>query len=94
MGKQEAYQHARKRVEAKFGFYKHLAVYVGVNMLLIIINLLTAPRQLWFQWPLLGWGIGLFFHALSVFAFTGGSAIKERMIEKEMAKGGRKKQRS
>jgi hypothetical protein len=92
--KQDAYQQAKARVEAKIGFFIHLAVYTGVNLLLIIINLLTAPRYLWFYWPLLGWGIGLFFHALKVFAFTGGSAIKERMIEKEMAKAARKKQKS
>jgi len=91
---QEAYQQAKRRVEAKLGFFIHLAVYVGVNLLLIIINLLTAPRHLWFYWPLIGWGIGLFFHALKVFAFTGGLAIKERMIEREMAKTARKKQGS
>lgn len=94
MEKQDAYHQAKQRVEAKLGFFVHLAVYAGVNLLLIIINLLTAPGTLWFQWPLLGWGIGLFFHALNVFAFTGGSTLKERMIEKEMAKAGRRKQRS
>jgi uncharacterized membrane protein len=30
-----------------------------VNLLLPIIDLLT-PGPLWFYWPLLGWGIGLF----------------------------------
>ena len=91
MGKQEAYQQAKERVEAKLGFFKHLTVYVWVNFLLVLINLLTSPQHLWFQWPLLGWGIAVFLHALKVFAFTRGSAIKERMIEKEMAKGTRKK---
>ena len=38
MENQETYQKARKRIEAKIGFYIHLAVYVGVNILLIIIN--------------------------------------------------------
>lgn len=94
MKKQDAYQQAQARVEAKLGFFVHLAVYAGVNLLLIIINLVTAPRHLWFYWPLIGWGIGLFFHALKVFAFTGGSVIKERMIEKEIAKAARKKQES
>ena len=42
MENQEAYQKAKKRVEAKIRFYIHLAVYVGVNILLIIINLLTS----------------------------------------------------
>ena len=94
MENQATYQKAKERVEAKIGFYIHLTVYVGVNILLCIINLLTAPRYLWFLWPLIGWGIGVFFHALRVFAFTEGSAIKERMIEKEMTKEARKKQGS
>jgi len=89
---QEAYQKAKKRVEAKIGFYIHLAVYVGVNILLIIINLLTSSQYLWFKWPLIGWGIGVFLHALRVFAFSGGSAIKEQMIQKEIKKEAIKKQ--
>ncbi|MCJ7685853.1 MAG: 2TM domain-containing protein [Desulfobacteraceae bacterium] len=65
---------------------------MGVNILLIIINLLTSTQELWFKWPLIGWGIGVFFHALGVFAFTERSSIKERMIEKEMEKEALKKQ--
>jgi hypothetical protein len=84
MEHQEAYEKAKKRVEAKMGFYIHLAVYIGVNLLLIAINLVNAPDQLWFKWPLMGWGIGLFFHGLGVFASFKGDSIKERMIEKEM----------
>ncbi len=87
MENQEAYEKAKKRVEAKIGFYIHLAVYVGVNLLLLIINLTTSPEHLWFKWPLMGWGIGLFFHGLGIFAFSKGETIKERMIEKEMKKG-------
>jgi hypothetical protein len=84
--KEEAYQKAKKRVEAKIGFYIHLAVYVGVNIVLIIINFITSSQYLWFKWPLIGWGIGVFFHGLAVFALTEGSSIKERMIQKEMQK--------
>jgi hypothetical protein len=84
MERQEAYEIARKRVEAKIGFYIHLAVFVGVNLLLIIINFMTAPQYLWFKWPLMGWGMGLFFHGLGVFASFKSDSMKERMIEKEM----------
>jgi len=92
MENRDAYQRAKKRVEAKFGFYIHLAVYIAVNILLVIINISTSPQSLWFQWPLIGWGIGLSFHALGVFIFTGGSNIKEKMIEKEMEKEAQNKQ--
>ena len=91
MENQDAYKKAEKRVEAKIGFYTHLAVYVGVNILLIIINLLTSTQELWFKWPLIGWGIGVCFHALGVFVFTERSSIKERMIKKEMEKEAIKK---
>jgi len=86
MENQKAYEKAKRRVEAKIGFYIHLAVYVGVNVLLIIINLSTSPQTLWFEWPLLGWGIGLFFHGMSIFVFSGRRLreAKEKMIEKEM----------
>ncbi len=91
MENQEAYETAKKRVEAKFGFYIHLSVYIAVSILLIIINLSTSSEYFWFKWPLMGWGIGVFFHALGVFVFTGRSAFKDRMIKKEMEKEALKK---
>ena len=93
MENQEAYEKAKKRVEVKFGFYIHLSVYIVVNLLLIVINFSTSTQYLWFKWPLMGWGIGLFFHALSVFLFSTGSAIKDQMIEKEMEKEAQRKQK-
>ena len=55
----------------KVGLYIHATVYVAVNVLLITINLSTAPGRLWFQWPLLGWGIGLLAHAAAAFSLAG-----------------------
>jgi hypothetical protein len=91
MNEQEAYEKARKRVEAKIGFYIHLGIYVGVNILLVVINLLTSREFLWFEFPLIGWGIGVLFHGLGVFVFWRESAIKERMIRKEMEKEAQKR---
>ena len=91
MENQKAYQKAKRRVEAKVGFYIHLSVYIAVNLLLIIINLTTSPEYLWFKWPLMGWGIGLFFHAIGVFVSSGRSLVTEQMIEKEMKKEASKK---
>ena len=91
MEHQEAYQRAKKRAEAKFGFYIHLSVYIAVSILLIIINLSSSTQYLWFKWPLIGWGIGVFFHALGVFVFSGRSSVTEKMIEKEMMREDLKK---
>ncbi|MDB4930169.1 MAG: hypothetical protein JWM10_2653 [Myxococcaceae bacterium] len=38
----------------------HAATFASVMTLLVAINLLTTPHLLWFVWPLLGWGFGLF----------------------------------
>ena len=92
MENRDAYRRAKKRAEAKLGFYLHLAAYIIVNIMLIIINLSTSTYYLWFKWPLIGWGIGVFFHALGTYVFSGGSVIKERMIEREMKKEALKKQ--
>jgi hypothetical protein len=88
MEDQDAYRKARGRVEAKLGFLWHLGVYLAVNTLLIIINISTSTEYLWFKWPLLGWGIGVFFHGLAVFRLSSGrlATLKERMIQEEMKK--------
>jgi len=84
MEDQEAYERAKKRAEAKIGFYLHLTIYVVVNIVLVIVNLRTSPEYLWFIWPLLGWGIGVFFHALEVFVLSGKRGVTARMIEREL----------
>lgn len=48
------------------GFRTHFIVYAAVNAGLLVINLLTKPGVLWFQWPLLGWGLGILGHAYLV----------------------------
>lgn len=86
MENEETYQRAKRKVEAKIGFYIHLGVYSVVNTMLIVINLSSWSNNPWSLWPLMGWGIGLFFHGLSVFAITSKKlkTLKEKMIEKEI----------
>lgn len=84
MTDQELHTRVETRVENKLGFYIHLAVYLVINLSLVALNLSTSPASYWFQWPLIGWGIGLVLHALIVFLFGEGSAIRERMIDQEM----------
>ena len=52
-------------------FYTHLVIYVVVMAVLVVINLVTSPGYIWFIWPLIGWGIGVFFHAASTFGWFG-----------------------
>ena len=88
MDEQVRYERARKRVEDIKGFYTHLTVYVLVNLGLLTLNLLTSPNELWFYWPLLGWGIGVAAHAVSVFGpgLMWGPEWEERKIRELMDK--------
>lgn len=85
MEDREAYGKARRRAGAKLGLYLHFAIYVATNVVLIAINFATTPQHLWFVWPLLGWGIGVLFHGLAVFAFSENSPMMKRMIAKELS---------
>ena len=82
------YQKAKERVEAIKGFYIHLTVYVVVNLILFSINMIVSRDSLWFFWPLMGWGVGLAFHALSVFGFGRWFSAdwEERKIQEFMQK--------
>ena len=60
------YRRAAARVEMQLAFYRHVMIYVVVNVLLAGLNLLKNPNHLWFQWVILGWGIGLLAHGLNV----------------------------
>lgn len=78
-----AYRQARRQVERKLGFWLHLAVYLCVNTGLVALNLAQHHGKPWALGPLLGWGIGLLFHGLSVW-LRPPSAWKQRLIAKEM----------
>jgi len=91
MSEEELYSLARKRVEEKKGFYIHFAVYIVVNILLVIIWAVTGAGFPWFVFPLGGWGIGVLFHFLGVFVFSRPGGWERREIEKEverLRKGG------
>jgi len=87
MSEEQIYELAKKRVEEKRGFFIHFTVYIVVNIILVLIWAFAAGRGFpWFIFPLGGWGIGVLFHFLGVFVFSGQSAWDRRAIEKEMEK--------
>jgi len=88
MDDQDRYKQATRRVQQLKGFYGHLAVYVIVNVFLLVINLLISPHSLWFYWPLLGWGIGIALHAAVVLSNgTWGRDWEARKVKELMDKG-------
>jgi len=68
------------------GFYAHMWSYIIVNTAILLINIFT-PGGWWFQWALLGWGIGLAFHFRDAY-FPSEEQI-EKGIRKELARSGR-----
>ncbi|MBL8312065.1 MAG: 2TM domain-containing protein [Burkholderiales bacterium] len=85
----------RRRVHRLAEFYRHLFVYVLVNLLLWAINgwqLWNSPAAskwwaYWALWPTLGWGIGVLGHGLSV--LPGGMFTQdweERKVREIMAR--------
>ncbi|MBF4517962.1 2TM domain-containing protein [Flavobacterium sp. ANB] len=85
---EDKYYLAKKKVENIKGFYANLTSFIGVNIILIIINLWTSPEYLWFFWPLLWWGVGVLFHGLKVFEVFPvlGKGWEERKIKEFMEK--------
>ena len=87
LSEEEIYQQARKRVEEKKGFFTHLAVYIVVNIMLVLIwAFVSRSPYPWFIWPLGGWAIGLLFHFLGVFVFSKRTDWERREVEKEAEK--------
>jgi fatty acid desaturase len=60
---------AKRQVAAIKGFYTHLFIFALVMLGLGVINF-AVGGPLWVLWVLLGWGIGVLAHALSVFGGT------------------------
>jgi len=85
MSEEQIYEQARKRVEEKRGFFQHLAVYIVVNIMLVLIWAFGDGGGFpWFIFPLGGWGIGILFHFLGVFVF--GRKPDRAAVEKEAEK--------
>jgi hypothetical protein len=72
---------AIKRVKAKGDFKKHAAVYLMVNLLLVVTWAFSGRGSFWPIWPIAGWGIGLALHGWSVYFQR---PISEDDIRREM----------
>jgi 2TM domain len=78
----EKYQEAKRRVEAKKGFYVHAFFFVVLNAILLAV-------VGWdFLWATVFWGLGLVLHGASVF-FSGSDWVQRwehRAIQKELGR--------
>lgn len=72
---QQALKKAQNRVEELKGFYNHVITFTIINLLILLAVLFFEGDLLFFfVVSVLGWGIGLFVHAIKTFhwnPFTG-----------------------
>lgn len=68
---EELYSRAAAKVKARKSFYINLINYLIINLLLALINYINYTGNWWFYWVSIGWGIGIMFHAFSVFGKGG-----------------------
>ena len=74
---------ARRRANAKLGWYVHAMAFVLVNTLIFAMSRYAFGTRPWSVDPLLGWGLGLVLHGVSVFLLGTGSGLRERMVQRE-----------
>lgn len=60
-------QRALEYVRDVKGFYSHLGSFLVTTAGLFILNYIVTPGYIWAWWVLLGWGVGIVSHGLSVF---------------------------
>ena len=84
MTQSDEYAKARGRAEAKYRFFVHAGVYAAVMVLLVVINLVTSPREIWFAWPLIGWGFAVALHGVRVFLLVDKNVIIDKLTEREL----------
>ena len=85
--KESRYIKAKERVDELRGFYGNLTAYVVVITGLAVLNYyVDGWSYMWFLWAALGWGIGLFFHAVNTFRWNPffGKDWEERKIKEFM----------
>lgn len=82
MKRSEAHLSASGHARVRRAFFGHAVVFAAVMVLLIAINLVTQPGNLWFIWPLLGWGLAVALHGARVFLLSGDPHTADASVER------------
>lgn len=64
----ELRQQAVRRIRRRKALWLLVVTYLVVNVLLVVVWLFTGRGYFWPVWVFAGWGVGMAFTAISVFA--------------------------
>jgi hypothetical protein len=67
---EELRERAITRLKKKRDFRGHVFIYVAVNTMLVVIWAVTGAEFFWPIFPILGWGMGVAFHAWNTYGNT------------------------
>ncbi len=83
---QESYHKLAKADRAR-SFYLHLAIYLSINSVSAVINIIFTPNFLWVIFPITFWGIGVIWNYISSFILVDKKLQKLSLkAEKEVIK--------
>ena len=94
---EEIRRKAKKRVEAKKGFYIVALIFAAISLILYVVSATVPPEAVfWIRFPILILGLVLGIIYLAIFGFPGSKILsqdwQEEEMEKEMARLYREKQ--
>lgn len=73
---------AIERLKKRSEFWTHLTAYLLINAMIVTVWFAMGGGFFWPIFPLAGWGIGLFFHAMETFR----RPYSEDRIRREMSR--------
>ena len=82
----------KRRVAAKKGFGVHFMIWAAFTVFFFVLNVATGDNEIWFIYPSMSWGLGLFIHYLAVFGFPFMNRLERKWEEEEIIRQYRKKE--
>ena len=73
---------AASQADGEIRFRKQAVLFVVIVPALTVLNLVTSPHVLWFQWPLFGWGLALAVQGARVYLIPRGD--RQALIARNM----------
>jgi transcriptional regulator with XRE-family HTH domain len=81
-------ERALEHVHILKSFYQHLSTFICFCVVILTINLLVDPGELWSKWPIFLWGIGVVIYGFKVYRQVGLCNVdwEKMQVEKRLGK--------